>query len=79
VVGADVAAGAGAVLDDHRLANLLAQLVGEQPRHDVGGAARGERRNEADRLGRVGLGVRGAAQRERASKQERFHGRLFTR
>ena len=46
-LGGDVAAGAGLVLDHHRLAPHLLQPVADQPRGDVGRAARRERHHDA--------------------------------
>ena len=46
---ADVAAGAGAVLDNHVLAEKLGHLRREQPHHHVGAAAGGERHDHAHR------------------------------
>jgi hypothetical protein len=47
-VGAEIAAGAGAVLDQHRLADPFGQLVGEDPSHRIDAAARRERHHDAD-------------------------------
>src|ERR1700694_3199168 len=56
---ADIAAGAGLVLDEELLAELLAELLSEQARHDVGWAARRERHDDAHGMARIGraLGV----------------------
>ena len=54
-LGADRAVGAGAVLHHDRLAERRAQLVGEEPRHEVGGAARREADHQLDRAGGVVL------------------------
>jgi hypothetical protein len=48
-VGGDVAAGAGLVLDHHRLAPHLLQAVADQPRGDVSRAARRKRHHDAHR------------------------------
>ena len=48
VVGGDVAAGAGLVLDDELLAEFLRQLGGDDPRQNVGGAAGREGHDEFD-------------------------------
>src|SRR4029079_12733005 len=51
---AERAAGAGAVLHDDLLLQRLGQLLRGDARDEVGAAARRERRDEADRLRRVG-------------------------
>ncbi|MCY1230109.1 hypothetical protein D9M68_754860 [compost metagenome] len=61
--GADAAAGAAAVVDHHGLAELLAELVGNDARHDIGGAAGGEGHDQRDRLGRVAR-LGGGAERQ---------------
>ncbi|SPA49127.1 protein of unknown function [Cupriavidus taiwanensis] len=61
--GADAAAGTAAVVDHHGLAQLLAELVGDDARDDVGGAACGERHHQRDRLGGV-AGLGGGAERQ---------------
>ena len=71
------AARAAAVLDDDRLAELLGQFVGEQPRRDIGEGAGRERHDDADRPVRpVGLsegasachkGAKSCAKEQRAS------------
>jgi len=58
---ADVAAGAGAVVDDHRTADGVAEMGGNDPRHDVGRTGRGERHHDLD-------GTRGIAGRARRSQ-----------
>ncbi len=57
-VGADRTAPAGAVFHHHRLAQDAAHLVRRATADDVGGAAGGERNDQADRLGGVALGLR---------------------
>jgi hypothetical protein len=47
------AVGAGLVLDDHGLAQRLAQAVAERARDQVDRAARGLRQDEADGLRRI--------------------------
>src|SRR5262249_2788366 len=54
-LGADIAGGADAVLDHHRLSPLLRQPVGEDARHHVGGAAGGKRHDDLDRPRREGV------------------------
>jgi hypothetical protein len=56
LVQADVAAGAGTVLDHHRLAPLRLQLLAEHTRGDVGRATWGERHDDLHRLGREPVG-----------------------
>ena len=52
---ADRAARAGPVLDQHRLAELCAELLRHRAGHDVGRAAGRERHDGADRMRWVGL------------------------
>ncbi|MNZ94749.1 hypothetical protein D3C78_1138630 [compost metagenome] len=61
--------GAGLVLDHDRGSQALVHVLHQHPRHDVGAAARGERHDHADRLGRIGL--RG---RERAVERQPAQG-----
>ena len=49
---ADVAAGAGTVVYDERLAQTLGQLFRDRPRHDVGRARR--RKRQFQRTGLLG-------------------------
>ena len=62
-------AGAGTVLDDHRLAPFARQPVGDDARHHIGGAAGRERHHDLDRARRVvvrlGRSGRGAEHRHR--------------
>ena len=53
VLGGDDGAGARLVLDQHRLAQPLAQLLADQAREDVVAAAGPEADDDADRLGRI--------------------------
>ncbi|MCY1375134.1 hypothetical protein D9M69_625240 [compost metagenome] len=79
-VGADVPARARAVVDHHRLAPVLAHLHGDQPRRRIGGAARRERHDDADRLVRKVARLRGGDQRQADEEQraremaQEFHG-----
>src|SRR5205814_1555528 len=72
----DVAAAAGLVLDHELLAQALAHLGGEGARDDRGAAARRERYDQADRLGRVGLrerrrrAKRGGGERRKSRRHE---------
>ena len=59
-LGADVVAGAGLVLDHELLAEPLGQPLADQPRQNVGGAARRIADHEANRPGRI-VQRRGAA------------------
>ena len=51
----DRAAGAGAIVDDHGLPPALGEPLRDQARDVVGGAARHERNDQLDLLGRIGL------------------------
>jgi hypothetical protein len=85
-VGADVAARAGLLLDDDRLAPLGLQLVGGDPRQHVVDAAGRERHDEFDGLAReralrVGM-MRQSGYRQRSEQQEcdaSFHGFPITK
>ncbi len=66
VLGAERAVGARPVLDHDRLAERSAELVRQQPRHEVGRAARCEADHEADRAGGIVLCVRYGAEQCRA-------------
>ena len=72
--GAERAAGAGSVLDDHRLAPALLQLVGDDARREIGPAARRRRDDDAHRVVRVAggrvLGLR-VRRRSREHRGER--------
>jgi hypothetical protein len=64
-LGADDAAGARSVVDHHLLSQAGAEMLADQPRHDVEHAgARGERHDDAQRT--VGIGLR---QHRRAGSQ----------
>jgi hypothetical protein len=54
-LGADIAGGAAAILDQHRLAPLLAHLLRDHAPEDVGGAAGRPRYDHAHGFGRIGL------------------------
>jgi hypothetical protein len=69
-VGADAAAGPGAIVDDDRLPELLRELVGDEPRDDVGRATRRERNDEPDRLRRIVLRCRELRQRDHRRERE---------
>ena len=70
-LGADIAAGAGAVLDHEALAERLVQIVGRDARGHVHQAAGGGDDDQADRLGRIILGSR----RDRGVEACRSHRR----
>ena len=65
-VGRDAAAGAGAVLDHHRLLEDFLHLLGEDARHHVARAAGRKAEDQRDRLGRE-LGRAGRRHRCRAA------------
>ena len=67
-VGADIAAGAGLVLDHDRLADGVLQLGADQPRQDVGGAAGRKRHDDAHRLAE---GLRGRVDGMEAENDDR--------
>ena len=71
-LGADGAAGAGAVVDDDLLAVGGAELLRDEARQHVVAAAGGKGDDEAHRLRRVGLCRRRAAQAVRGATQKRF-------
>ena len=67
---ADVAAGAGAIVDHHRLTEELRQPGRERTREDVIAAAGRKRHDEADRLVRILLGLRrGRGERDAGEEQ----------
>jgi hypothetical protein len=64
------AAGAGLVLHDHRHAEALRQLVGEDPQCHVGRRSGGKRRHDADRLGRIEIRGRCAFAQKRSRESD---------
>jgi hypothetical protein len=56
--GADIAVGAGAVLDDNGLTQGSLDFLANDAGHDIGGAARTRRHDEADRMVGIGLCAR---------------------
>jgi hypothetical protein len=56
--GAEVAAGAGLVVDHELLLEALGELLRHGARQDVGGAAGGEGHHHLDRPGRIGRRLR---------------------
>ena len=69
LLGADIGAGAGLVLDDDRGVERGAERLGQQPRDDVDGAAGRERHDDPDRL--AGRPVALRVRRARAEQQGR--------
>ena len=67
---ADVAVGAGLVLDDDRLAPRFRELLADRAREDVRRAARRVRHDDADRLCGIGLRVRRRCKRRRHAEQD---------
>jgi hypothetical protein len=68
------AAGAGLVLDDHRLTEGLRQFLSHVTRNDVRGAARRERHQELDRLRRIRLRPGERRHREGERAHDKFAG-----
>jgi hypothetical protein len=66
----DPAAGAGLVLDDHRLADIVGELLADQPREQVVAAAGREPHDHPDRPGRI-VGLRPCRGGRRAEGCER--------
>ena len=52
-IAGNVGAGAGNVLDHHRLAPRLRELVSDHPRNEIGGPGRRETHDDPDRLVRI--------------------------
>ena len=55
--GADIAAGAGPVVDDDLLVPRLGEFLSDQARHQINAAAGSKGDDEADRAGGVGLRI----------------------
>ena len=74
-VHADAAAGAAAIIDHDRLAEPLAERIGNQPRDRIDGATRRERHDQADRMRRVVVGksAAGAEDEERRKENKPSH------
>jgi hypothetical protein len=72
-VGRDIAAGARAVLHDHRLTEHLGHFRADHARHRVDGAAGHEGDDDADRLARIGLGKSGAGMKRGRGERNRAH------
>jgi hypothetical protein len=73
-VRADSAGGTGTILDQELLAERLRQPVRHQTCSDVRRAAGRERHDEADRLRRPGLRLRGRSECENRNKKDSCHG-----
>src|SRR5581483_5692527 len=71
-IGADIAAGAGLVLDDERLAECLLQRRGDEARREIDRAAGRVGNDEMDRPSRPILGTGRAGERERGGGEERL-------
>ena len=69
--GPQRAVGARPVLHHHDLAQRFAQLVGEEPRHEVGRSTGREADNEPNRTGRIALRPGGAGQRANAQSDRK--------
>ena len=67
VLGGDVAAGAGPVLDDDRLPDVLGELLGDDAGRGIGAAAGREADGQGDRTVGEGLGERTGRQGPRAA------------
>ena len=61
IFGADAAAGAGSVVDDHPLADAFRELAGEDSTENIGRASGLERDHQHDRLGGIVLRRSGTA------------------
>ena len=70
-IGREIAAGAGAVLHHHRLVELLAELVAEEPGDGIDGAAGRERHDDADGPVGIGLGQRVAGRKRQGRQRDR--------
>src|SRR5438105_985353 len=76
LLGADVAAAAGAVVGDDLDAPCLGEALGGKAPDDVGRAARRKRDDEAQRLRRVGLRL-GRAEPQRRDAEPDLHGKIW--
>ncbi len=70
VFRADVHGAARHVLDNHRLAPFPAELIGDQPRHDVGGRSGQHRKHDLDDPRRIRF-LRGACGARRNGEHQR--------
>ena len=77
-VDAERAAGAGAVLDHHGLAERLGELLADEARADIGDAAGRERHDDADGAAGPGLGRRGRGEQRARARGFRTEGRWQT-
>ena len=73
----DLIVGAALVLDHNRLAPFLGQPLRHGARDHVGRSARRQGHDDGDRLGRIGLGMRGGREQadtcERQGNAKSFH------
>ena len=72
---ADIAVGAGAVVDDERLPELFRQFAADAPRQEIDAAAGLERRDERHRLGRPRLRATLATERAAPRRRQATSGR----
>ena len=78
--GADIAAGAGPVVDDHRLAPFLRQLLRHHAHQRVGRGARRRRHDDLDRPRRIGLRLaQGRKAKPDRRRQHKSHDRCHRR
>ena len=70
----DISGGAGAVLDQNRLAPFARQPVADQPGNRIGGSAGRERHDDLDRTIPIIFGLRRAADERGLQQQQRQHG-----
>jgi hypothetical protein len=73
-LGADVAAGAGLVVDQHGLPEDRRKLLRDPARADVDRAARRRGRDDAHRLGRIRLRGGGAGAEDQEQGEDASHG-----
>jgi hypothetical protein len=79
-VGAEIAARARLVLDHEVLAELVLEVIGDQPHHQVGGRAGAERHDQLDRPGRPALrqgGNRRGDESEKRNEKPADHRRVL--
>ena len=74
-IAADVAVGTRAVVDHHLLAERLGEMLPDQPRQDIAGAADRKRHHHPDLALRIGRGGAGGARLRRRSRRQRDEGK----